>query len=64
MQVLLGRINDLVQHFRGMGLHKVMGFRHNSNESGIHQFYATLEVDMEDERLTWMTGKKSFVASF
>ena len=58
------RINDLVKHFWGMGLRKVMGFRHNWNGSVIHQFYATLEVDMEDERLTWMTGKKSFVASF
>ena len=47
-----------------MGLRKVMGFRHNWNGSVIHQFYATLEVDMEDECLTWMTGKKSFVASF
>ena len=47
-----------------MGLCKVMGFRHNWNESIIRQFYATLEVDMEDECLTWMTGKKSFVASF
>ena len=64
MQVLLGRINDLVQHFHGMGLRKVMGFRHNSNEGVIRQFYATLEADMEDECLTWMIGKKSFVASF
>ena len=58
------RIKDLVQHFRGMGLRKVMEFMHNWNESIVCQFYATLEVDMEDERLTWMTGKKSFVASF
>ena len=41
-----------------------MEFRHNWNESIIRQFYTTLEVDMEDECLTWMTGKKSFVASF
>ena len=58
------RINDLVQSFQGMGLRKVMEFRHNWNESVLHQFYATLEVNMEDERLTWMTSKKSFVASF
>jgi len=57
-------IKDLVQHFRGMGLRKVMEFRHNWNESMVHQFYSTPKVDMEDERLTWMTGKKSFVASF
>ena len=47
-----------------MGLRMVMGFRHNWNESIIRQFYATLEVDMEDEHLTWMIGKKSFTASF
>ena len=58
------RINDLVQSFQGMRLHKVMEFRHNWNESVIHQFYTTLGVDMEDECLTWMTGKKSFTASF
>jgi len=57
-------IKDLVQHFRGMGLRKVMEFRHNWNESMVRQFYSTPKVDMEDERLTWMTGKKSFVASF
>ena len=34
------------------------------NSDVVRQFYATLEIDMEDERLTWMTGKKSFVASF
>jgi len=47
-----------------MGLRKVMEFRHNWNEFVIRQFYATLEVDMEDVRLTWMTSKKSFTASF
>ena len=41
-----------------------MEFRHNWNEFVIRQFYATLEVDMEDVRLTWMTSKKSFTASF
>jgi len=47
-----------------MGLHKVMEFSYNWNESPISQFYATLEVNMEDELLTWMTGKKIFTASF
>ena len=47
-----------------MGLRKVMELRHNWNEFIIHQFYATLEVDIEDEHLMWMTGKKSFAASF
>jgi hypothetical protein len=46
-----------------MDLHKVMEFSHNWNESAIHQFNATLEVNMEDELLTWMTSKKIFTAS-
>ena len=58
------RIKDLVQKFQVMGLHKVMEFSHNQNESAIHQSYTTLEVDMEDELLTWMTGKKILTASF
>ena len=58
------RINDLVKHSQGMGLRKVMGSTHNWNESVICQFYTTLEVDMEDKHLTWMTSKKSFIASF
>lgn len=41
-----------------------MDFKHNWNESAIRQFYATFEVDMEDEILSWMTGKKSFSFSF
>ena len=57
-------IKDLVQKFRVMGLRKVMEFSHNWNESAIHQFYVTLEVNMEDELLTWMTGKKIFTTSF
>lgn len=41
-----------------------MEFKHNWNESAIHQFYAILEVNIEDETLAWMTGKKSFGATF
>ena len=57
-------IKDLVQLFHDMGLLKVMEFKHNWNELAIFQFYATLEVDMEDESLAWMTVKKSFAALF
>ena len=46
------RIKELVQHFQGMGICEVMEFKHNWNESVVRQFYATLEIDMEDERLT------------
>ena len=50
--------------FRGMGLLKVMEFKHNWNESAVREFYATLEVDMEDETFAWTTGRMSFATSF
>ena len=30
----------------------------------IHQFYATLEVQAENERLIWMTGTHKFEATY
>ena len=57
-------IEQLVQMFRNMGLLKVMAFKHNWNEYAIRQFYATLDVDLEGESLTWMTGRERRTASF
>lgn len=50
--------------FNHMVWMKAMAFRNNWNEFAIHQFYATLEVNMEEESLAWMTGKERLKASF
>ena len=51
-------IQSLVEMFRHMGFMKVMALKHNWNESVVHQFYATLDVDMEGESFVWMIGKE------
>ena len=55
---------DLVDMFKVMGWNKVLEFRQDWNEAVICQFYATLEVQAENEKLIWMTGTRRFEATF
>ena len=41
-----------------------MGFRQDWNEAIIRQFFATLEVRPEKEKLVWMTGTTKCKATF
>ena len=51
-------IADLVARFETMGLTNFLQHRCGWNETIIRQFYATLEIDLDDEKLWWKTGKK------
>jgi len=42
----------------------VLGFKQDWNEAVIRQFYATLEVRAQKEKLVWMTGIRKFKATF
>jgi hypothetical protein len=46
----------MVEMFRVMGWRRAICLKQNWNEAVIRQFYATLEVRMDKERLFWMTG--------
>lgn len=55
---------ELVKKLHTLGWKKVLGFHHGWNEAVIRQFYATLEVHKDSERLIWMTGHRRFEASY
>ena len=47
-----------------MGWKKELGFCHGWNKTMIHQFYATLEVHLEHEKLIWMMGTRRVEATY
>ena len=57
-------MSALVDRFEAMGLANFLQYRCDWNETVIHQFYATLEISMEEERIWWTTGKKTYYATF
>jgi hypothetical protein len=57
-------MTDLVGKFENMGLSNFFQHRCDWNETVIRQFYATLEIDMVEETLVWMTGKRRYHATF
>ena len=57
-------MSALVDRFEATGLANFLQYRCDWNEIVIHQFYATLEISMEEERIWWTTGKKTYYATF
>ena len=57
-------MSALVDRFETMGLANFLQYRCDWNETVIRQFYATLEISMEEERIWWTTGKKTYYATF
>jgi len=57
-------IADLVARFETMGLTNFLQHRCGWNETIIRQFCATLEIDLDDEKLWWKTRKKIYYATF
>jgi hypothetical protein len=55
---------SVVNYFQAMGLRGMMELHQDWNEMVIRQFYATLEVIKNKEKLIWMTGTKKLEASF
>lgn len=58
------QMRDLVGRFHSIGWRKVLEFQHDWNEAVIRQFYTTLEVRAQKEKLIWMTGTRKFKATF
>ena len=54
----------LVARFADMGLSDFFSHRCDWNETIIRQLYATLKIDMIEETLVWMTGKRIYNATF
>jgi hypothetical protein len=55
---------DLVPRFESMGLTNFFQHRCYWNETIICQFYATLEIDLVEEKIWWNTGKRTYYATF
>ena len=55
---------DLVARFESMGLTDFLQHRCDWNETIIRQFYATVEIDLDEENLWWMTRKRIYYATF
>ena len=57
-------MTELVDRFETMGLANILQHRCDWNETVIHQFYATLEISIEEERIWWTTGKRTYYSTF
>jgi hypothetical protein len=54
----------LMAKFQHNGLLKFTQLTCDWNEATIRQFYATVEIDWDDELITWITSTKKFTATF
>ena len=57
-------MTELVDRIENMELANFLQHRCDWNETVIRQFYATLEINIEEEKLWWKTGKKIYYATF
>jgi len=57
-------MTELVDRFETMGLANFLQHRCDWNKTVIHQFYATLEISIEEENIWWKTGKRVYYATF
>jgi hypothetical protein len=55
---------ELVQRFEDLGIKEFMEHKCDWNDTVIRQFYATVEIVSIEEKLTWMTGKNRYEATF
>ena len=56
-------VNILVNSLRVMGWKKILEFQQDWNEVIIWQFYSTLEVHAQKEKLVWMIGTTIYKAT-
>jgi hypothetical protein len=57
-------MSELVDRFEHMGLANFLQHRCYWNETVIRQFYANIEISMEEEKIWWKTGKRVYYATF
>jgi hypothetical protein len=57
-------MEGLLAKFQTCGLYEFMGQRTDFNELTVKQFLATVEINIEDQLIVWMTGFKRYVATF
>lgn len=58
------QLRSVVHALDAMGLKHMIQLGQDWDDDVIRQFYATLEVRMKQEKLTWMTGTSVLKASF
>jgi len=57
-------MTERVDRFEQIGLVSFLQHRCDWNETVIRQFYATLEISMEEEKIWWKTGMRIYYATF
>ena len=57
-------MSELDDRLEQMGLANFLQYRCDWNETVILQFYATLEISLEEENIWWKTGKRVYYATF
>src|SRR6185437_6668337 len=57
-------MSALFDRFEHMGLANFLQHRCDWNETVIRQFYATLEINMVEEKIWWKTRKRVYYATF
>jgi hypothetical protein len=57
-------MSDLVDIFEQMRLANFPQHRCDWNETVIRQFYATLDINIVEEKIWWTTGKRTYYAIF
>ena len=56
-------MNSLVKSLKAMGWKKISELQQDQIKAIIWQFYATLEVHAQKEKLVWMTGTTKYKAT-
>lgn len=57
-------MEGLIVKFQECGLYEFMGQRTDFKELTVKQFLTTVEINIEDQLIVWMTGFKRYVATY
>lgn len=57
-------MTEVVGKFEAIGLRRFLEHKCNWNDTIIHQFYATVEIDFFEDTIEWMTGKRKYISTF
>jgi hypothetical protein len=57
-------MEGLISQFQTCGLYDFMGQKTDFSEMAVKQFLATVEIDIDEQSITWMTGFKRYTTTF
>jgi hypothetical protein len=57
-------MEGLISQFQTCGLYDFMGQKTDFSEMAVKQFLTTVEIDIDEQSITWMTGFKRYTDTF